>query len=313
MIELNKEKSYNIKKAFNIFLEEKEGMVAEATIEYYKQHNSKFLIFLENKNIESTVQLNSQTIDHFLVWLNNNFTIKTTTANIKIRAIRPFVYWMQDKDTIKIKNFKIKELPESKRKNQEIYSEKELEKLLEKPNMKKVKFPTYRNWVIVNFLMATGSRRHTTVNVKIKDLDMENKKIKLFNFKRHQYYFMNFYNNFNSIIKEYLQIRKGEPEDYLFSTQYGTELSSSGLTTAISRYNKSRGVETTSLHAFRRTFASIWIKNGGDPYILSDLLDHSSMEMTRRYVYQFQDDKRVESFNPLESLKNKNKKNYIKL
>ena len=110
-----------------------------------------------------------------------------------------------------------------------------------------------------------------------------------------------------------MQIRKGESDHYLFPTQYGNQLSPSGLTTAISRYNRSRGIEKTSLHAFRRTFASIWIKNGGDPYILSDLLDHSEMEMTRRYVYMFNDDKRVERFNPLESLKNKNKKDYINL
>jgi len=179
--------------------------------------------------------------------------------------------------------------------------------------MKKIKFPKYRNWVIINFLIATGARRHTTVNVKTSDLDFQNRKIRLFNFKRHQYYLIDFYNSFNNIIKEYLQIRKGEPDHYLFPTQYGNQLSPSGLTTAISRYNRSRGIEKTSLHAFRRTSASIWIKNGGDPYILSDLLDHSEMEMTRRYVYMFNDDKRVESFNPLESLKKKNKKDYINM
>jgi integrase/recombinase XerD len=294
-----------------MFINGKEGIVAEATIDYYNQHNRKFLVFLKNKNIENTDELNNQTIDHYLVWLNNNFDIKTSTANIKIRAIRPFIYWMQRKETIKIKEFQIKELPESKIKNQEIYDEKELEKLLKKPNMKKIKFPDYRNWVIVNFLVATGARRHTTVNVKISDLNMNKRKIRLFNFKRHQHYFIDFYNSFNNIMKEYLQIRKGEPDHYLFPTQYGNQLSPSGLTTAISRYNRGRGVETTSLHAFRRTFASLWIQNGGDPYILSDLLDHAEMEMTRRYVYMFQNDKRVESFNPLESLNNKNKKNYI--
>lgn len=313
MIEINKEKSFDISKAYSNFISEKEGRVAKGTINYYNQHNKKFLIFLKSKNITSTDQINNQTIDHYLVWLNNNFNIKTTSANIKIRAIRPFIYWMQEKEMIKIKSFKIKELPESKRKEQEIYTEKELEKLLKKPNMKKVKFPEYRNWVIINFLLATGSRRHTTVNVKISDLNMETRKIKLYNFKRHQYYFIDFYNSFYNLIKEYLQIRKGEPDHFLFPTQYGNQLSPSGLTTAISRYNKERGVEKTSLHAFRRTFASIWIKNGGDPYILSDLLDHAEMEMTRRYVYMFQDDKRVESFNPLESLNNKNKKNYINL
>jgi integrase/recombinase XerD len=242
MIKINKERNYNIKKAYHNFIEEKRVMVSDSTIDFYEQHNRKFLIFLKMNNIISTNELTKKTIQQYLVWLNNNFDIKITTANIKIRAIRVFIYWMQKKDIIKINDFKIKELPESKRKSQEIYTEKELEKLLKKPNMKKIKFSKYRNWVIVNFLIATGARRHTTANVKISDLDLQKREIRLFNFKRHQYYFIDFYNSFNNIIKEYLQIRKGEPDHYLFPTQYGNQLSPSGLTTAISRYNRSRGV-----------------------------------------------------------------------
>jgi integrase/recombinase XerD len=313
MITISENRSYNIEELFDVFLKEKEGRIADTTIGFYNDYIGKFMIFLKGREIKTTDQLNIQIINYYIVWLNNNLDINTTSANIHLRAIRAFIYWMQKKEEIEIKNFQVQELPDDKRKEKEIYTEAELEKLLKKPNLQKTRFPTYRSWVIINFLLATGARRHTTTNMKIKDIDMENRKIKLFNFKRHRNYKINFYNNFYNVIKEYLQIRKGQPADFLFPTQYGTEMSVSGLTSAISRYNKSRGVEKTGIHAFRHTFASLWIKNGGDPYILSDLLDHSDMETTRIYVHQFQEDKRLETFNPLESIKNKNKKDYINL
>ena len=313
MITLDNNSSQKIKEVYKDFIFDKNNTTSENTVKYYQYYIDQFMIFLKTNNITTTDQLNRRVIQRYIVWLDENHDMNTTSANIAIRAIRVFIYWMQEEEDVKIKHFKIQELPDNKRKEKEVYTEKELEKLLEKPNLQKSRFTTYRNWVIVNFLLATGARRHTTTNMKVKDVNLMKKKIKLFNFKRHQTYTINIYQNFHNIIKEYLEIRKGQPDDFLFSTQYGTEMSVSGLTTAITRYNRRRGVGKTSLHAFRYTFASMWIKNGGDPYILSDLLDHSDMETTRIYVHQFQEDKRLETFNPLESLKNKGKKDYINL
>ena len=59
-----------------------------------------------------------------------------------------------------------------------------------------------------------------------------------------------------SILREYMTIRKGEPEEYLFCNQYGEMLSENALRLAIAHYNRSlRGVEKTSIHLFRHTFA----------------------------------------------------------
>ncbi|MFW5988022.1 MAG: tyrosine-type recombinase/integrase [bacterium] len=59
------------------------------------------------------------------------------------------------------------------------------------------------------------------------------------------------------IINEYLQFREGEEQDYLFCIIYGLKLSTSGFNTAITRYNKGRGVDKTSTHLFRYTFAKL--------------------------------------------------------
>ena len=48
------------------------------------------------------------------------------------------------------------------------YTDKELRKLLKKPDLDKCNFAKYRNWVIVNFLLGTAVRSRTLRNMKVK-------------------------------------------------------------------------------------------------------------------------------------------------
>lgn len=54
------------------------------------------------------------------------------------------------------------------------FEEYELKKLLKKPDVRKCIFSTYRSWVIVNFLLSTGVRQNSLINVKIRDVDFDN-------------------------------------------------------------------------------------------------------------------------------------------
>ena len=108
------------------------------------------------------------------------------------------------------------------------------------------------------------------------------------------------------ILIEYLSYRNGEPSDYLFCNIYSGKLSVSGLNTAIRRYNGRRGLDKTSIHLFRHTFAKKWIINGGDPFRLKKILGHKSIKIVQEYVYMYSDDlkKDFSSFNPLEEFNN---------
>ena len=65
-------------------------------------------------------------------------------------------------------------LPKADKAPIETYTDEELKKLLKKPDVRKCIFSTYRSWVIVNFLLSTGIRQNSLVNIKIKDLDFDN-------------------------------------------------------------------------------------------------------------------------------------------
>ena len=69
-------------------------------------------------------------------------------------------------------HFEIK-IPKADKEAIETYTDAELKRLLKKPDIRKCGFVTYRSWVIVNFLLSTGIRQNSLINIKIKDLDFD--------------------------------------------------------------------------------------------------------------------------------------------
>lgn len=110
-----------------------------------------------------------------------------------------------------------------------------------------------------------------------------------------------------NILKEYIEYL---PVDcpYLFPTVQGEKMKQRGLTRAIEDYNKSKGIERTSIHAFRHWWAKKSVLNGVNIVQLQHLLGH--LEILKRYIEMLTEDLNYENIaqNPLESIKLENSK-----
>ena len=110
------------------------------------------------------------------------------------------------------------------------------------------------------------------------------------------------------LLKEYIEISRLEEQDYLFPEYEGGQLQPRSAECAIAEYNRKRGVEKTSIHLFRHTFAKHYIMNGGNAFKLQQLLNHKTIDMTMRYVNLYSQDlsSDLELLNPLDTFKRNN-------
>ena len=102
-----------------------------------------------------------------------------------------------------------------------------------------------------------------------------------------------------------MQIRGGSAAEYLFCNEHGEMLTENALRLAIARYNRQRGVQKTSIHMFRHTFARKYLLDcGGNAFTLQKLLGHSTLEMTKHYCAIFNTDlaNGFDNMSPLEQL-----------
>ena len=172
----------------------------------------------------------------------------------------------------------------------ETYTDEELLTLLAKPDAD-CKFCEYRNWVIVNFLLNSGCRAATVRNIQNQDVDLSRRQIVLRHTKNGKVQVIPLCSAMVSILRDYMAVREGESSDYLFCNEFGGFLTENALRLAIVKYNNSRGVERTSIHAFRHTFARKYLVDcGGDAFSLQQIMGHSTLKMTRHYCNLFNDD-----------------------
>lgn len=86
------------------------------------------------------------------------------------------------------------------------------------------------------------------------------------------------------------QVRERQPRhagvQELFLSRRGLPMTRSCVSILLRRLSEATGLERaqTTPHTFRRGFAVEFLRNGGDVFTLQQILGHSSLEMTRRYV-----------------------------
>ena len=124
------------------------------------------------------------------------------------------------------------------------------------PDQKTCSFAEYRNWVIVNFLLGTGCCASTLVNLKIEDINFSDGTVLFRHMKTRNQQVVPSYPGADQNSGRVPGISDGAPSDLLFVSEYGVQLTVSALGNAVWAYNHKRGVEKTSVHLFRHTYAS---------------------------------------------------------
>jgi len=196
-------------------------------------------------------------------------------------------------------------LPKASKTPIQTYTDDELKKLLKKPDVRKCIFSTYRSWVIVNFLLSTGVRQNSLINVKIRDVDFDNSVVYVNMTKNRKPLIIPLNEDILKILKEYLQYKGGKADDWLFCSVYGKQLTRSSNYHALWDYCHERGVEQTGVHRFRHTFAKKCAIMGGSVVTLQKILGHSSLAITEGYLNLLTSDlkKEMDEVNIIRSLK----------
>ena len=179
--------------------------------------------------------------------------------------------------------------------------------LLKKPDKKKCTFVEFRDWTICNVLYGTGMRCSNILSLKVSDIDFDNNLLSLKTTKNRKHLMLPITSSLQPILREYLIIRKGDSDSYVFCNRYGDELTREAISYSMREYNHNRGVVKTGIHRWRHTFAKQWILNHGDILKLQKILNHSNLEMVKNYVNIFTSDLQndFDKYNPLENVNKK--------
>lgn len=215
----------------------------------------------------------------YMRWMKNHCNEQTIKSYL--RGYRVLAYFAMDEGLIRQKKITVGEcaLP-----IKNCYTDAEIGRLLNAPD--KDNFINYRNWVIINFLLSTGCRVSTLIDVNIGDIDFDEGMLNLNRQKNKNPVRVPMVRKLAKILSEYLYdyLSDQHASDPLFPRVNGTRTTENAMKKSIADYNKSRKVQKTSIHLFRHTFAKNWILNGGDLITLQRMLNHKSLKMVQHYA-----------------------------
>lgn len=270
------------------------------TIKFYQNQFHVFLESLEDKEC-LIADISSKDIDNFILYLRKKGTCNDITINSYLRGIRAFLYYAMEEGYLSAFHITI---PKANKKIKETYTDEELAVLLKKPNLKTCTFTEYKIWVYTNYLLATGNRLSSALGLKIGDLDFNNQLIHVNQTKNRKAQIIPMSDTLCKILREYLRYREGTEDDYVFCNTRGGKGDSRTYEDMLASYNRKHGVEKTSAHLYRHTFAKRWILNGGDIFRLQKILGHSDLSVVKEYVEMFGNDlsRDFGKFNPLDTM-----------
>ncbi|MDR3707197.1 MAG: tyrosine-type recombinase/integrase [Capsulimonadaceae bacterium] len=146
-----------------------------------------------------------------------------------------------------------------------------------------------RDEAIVLFLLDSGVRASELCGITMRDLDMQGRRCTVLG-KGNKHRSVCFGKSTARAIWNYLREDPREPNDPLFLSDRGETsgepLTRSGLLQLVERLGRAARIDRTrcSPHTFRHTFAVTFLRNGGNVFTLQQILGHTSLHMTNRYV-----------------------------
>jgi integrase/recombinase XerD len=270
------------------------------TIKAYIYHNQKFLDFVNSQKTNPEYQksllskglkrtpedITNADLRAYLAFLLGDKGLSPASVNLSISALRFNYREVLEKDIFKgIKN------PKPEKKLPVVLTKDEIKQMLEVTKNKKHK-------LLIELLYSTGLRVSEAVNIRVKDINLDEKIAFVKYGKGKKERFVKLSNRFIIHFKSYIKKKKGS---YLFSYKKKP----------ISTRQAQRIVKNAALnaqikkkvfcHALRSSFATHLLDSGVDIRVIQEILGHENLSTTQRYT-KVSKQRLMEVKSPLDSL-----------
>ena len=215
---------------------------------------------------------------------------KPATVNVYVRVLRCWLRWLYHEGLLRenlaehIKPLRVpKQYPH-------VLSELQVLALLKTAKSQARTWTGKRNLVIVLTFLDAMLRLKELIDLEFSDINLQARSIQVRHGKgdKERVVFMG--RRLTRAMREWLMLR-GRYHlpgcDNVFITRSGSPLDERGVEKVVQRLGREAGIEGVrcSPHTLRHTGATLFIRNGGDPFSLQRLLGHSDIQTTMIYVH----------------------------
>lgn len=254
------------------------------TILNYEKDLESFSDFLKSQNLN----FKTVTYSEIRLYISKLYERKYSTATISrhISALKSFYNYLVIEKGFKNNPMILISCPKKEKKLPNYLKYQDLEKLFDS-----IDTTSYgqRDILILEMLYSTGIRIGELVNIKIKDISFNERKILVLgkgNKEREVFYGSRCEELLDRYLKDGRKKIIKEETDYLFISNSGKKITDDGVRKIIKEIVKKSGLNIkVTPHTLRHTFATHMLDDGADLKTVSDLLGHENLSTTTIYTH----------------------------
>lgn len=265
------------------------------TILAYRNDLDGFLVFVESNYDDLDLaagEVGIKTVNYGII---RSWIVFLVDSGISNRSINRKISSLKSYYKFLLKTKQIEENPLAKhkalkmsRKLQVPFSEKEIDDVIQLLSEEKG-FEGLRNRLIVELFYATGIRRAELVNLKISQVSISEKTIKVLG-KRNKERIIPLLPSIELTLNQYLREREElsiiEDEEFLLLSKKGIKIYETLVYRVINSYfSKASEKVKRSPHILRHSFATHLLNEGADLNAVKELLGHASLASTQVYTH----------------------------
>lgn len=276
-------------KIFNDFIKyiKIEKNLSNNTIESYKKDLNDFFIYINDLEINNIQETNHNIlVDYITTLFDKNYS--KSTISRKISTLKSFYKFLYIKDYTSENKASLITLPKKERKIPEYLNKEEINQFFLSFNDDNL--INSRNKIMVLFMYLTGLRVSELVNLKISQLYLNDKYIRIIG-KGSKERFIPINDLLIEPLNQYLKITRlnileFNYSDYLFINKNGKPITRQGFFKIIKKQALLAMInKNISPHTIRHSFATHLINNGVDLRSVQILLGHSDISTTQIYTH----------------------------
>lgn len=260
------------------------GHKSSNTVESYKRDVTQYITYLYNSGLSDISSATKTTVLSYLLSLQKKGKASSTVSRT-LASLRSFYMFMVQNGNVSVNPTLNLEAPHVEKKMPQILSGREVEILLEQPNVTDNK--GMRDKAMLELLYATGIRVSELINLEISDVNIPMSFIRCRGGKKER--IIPIGNKAKDALVKYiekarLEMIKEKNETALFVNCSGMRLSRQGFWKLIKHYQQEAGIKTDiTPHTLRHSFAAHLLENGADLQSIQEMMGHADISSTQVY------------------------------
>lgn len=247
------------------------------TLKYYKQYLRFITKYIGH------VDINSLSREHIHLMIKGkrleNPNISNSTLNKYIGTTKSLYQFTTGK------NLNVEKLRQ-RQKSMVVVQQEIIKRIFNYYEQRKQEVSEFRNYIYFRLALDTGLRLNELVNIKIKNIDLDNNMIEITVTKTDRDRVVIFSNRTKVLLTTFILAYAKDKEYLFFNSKNGKKLSKSTIhSMTLSLKKKLRIKENFNPHSWRHTFATSFIRKNGNIVILKELLGHSNVRTTQKYLH----------------------------